>query len=315
MKQPISVLILLFALLFLNSACQPTEAVDDLSVEPTIVETPLLSTPTETVVPTPEATPIPFVMTRNIPYISEQLKDQKLDVYLPNPVSDKTPVILAVHGGGGDKGDFLQFARYFAEQGYATVSINYRQMPAHTYPAPMKDTFCALAWVYANADEYHFDTSKIAAVGHSLGGTFVAAVGTMEDRDAFIDNCPNSLPDGNVVQSVITFTGVFDYSASTGGLLDYYTEFFEVSPEDAPELWTNAAPITWIDAEDPPFLLIHGDADNNIPYEQSVNFSAALDAAGVKNQLLIVPGGTHFSIINSEESYQAITDFLQSAFE
>ena len=158
MRRSISIVILFFALLFLNSACQPKE--DDLNVgesaqaESTVVETPLLPTATETVVPTPEATPIPFVMTRNLPYISEQLKDQKLDVYTPNPVSDNTPVILAVHGGGGDKGDFLQFARYFAEKGYATVSINYRQMPAHTYPAPMKDTFCALAWIYDNADEY-----------------------------------------------------------------------------------------------------------------------------------------------------------------
>ena len=322
MKQPISIVILLFALLLLNSACQPRgEVGDDLNVsesaqaEPTITETPLLPTATETILPTSEATPIPFVMTRNIPYISEQLKDQKLDLYIPNPEDDKMPVIFAVHGGGGDKGDFLQFARYFAEQGYATVSINYRQMPAHTYPAPMKDTFCALAWIYANADEYHFDTTKIVAVGHSLGGTFVAGVGTMEERASFTDNCPNSLPAGNVVQAVITFTGVFDYSASAGSLLHYYTDFFEASPEENSELWENASPITWVDAEDPPFLLVHGDADNNIPPEQSVDFATALDNAGVKKQLLLISGGTHFSIINSEEAYQAITDFLKAAFE
>ena len=300
--------------LFLLVSCAATEPISEepvaTSVPPTVTTVPA----TQTTVPSPESTLIPFEMTRNIPYISEQLKDQKLDIYTPNPVDGNTPVILAVHGGGGDKSDFLQFARYFAEKGYATVSINYRQMPKHTYPAPMKDTYCALAWIYANAEEYHFDTTKIAAVGHSLGGTFVAALGTMEDSAPFVDNCPNPLPEGNLLSAVITFTGVFDYNASTGGLLDYYTGFFEASPEEAPELWTNASPITWIDAQDPPFLLVHGEADANIPPEFSINFASALDDAGVKNELLIIPEGTHFSIINHEEAYQAVADFLLAEF-
>ncbi len=311
-----------FAILVL-AGCSTTPPVDPPTSAntpaPAVAETattlPTLLPVADTAVPTPAASPIPFQRIRNIHYNSAQLPDQKLDVYTPNPVVGLTPVILTVHGGGGDKGNFSRFAIHFTELGYAVVSINYREMPKYTYPAPMDDTFCALAWIYANADQYQFDTRHIAAVGHSLGGTFVAALGTMADSSPFIEHCPYPLPDEHIVQAVVTFTGVFDYQASTDSLLHYYTDFFGASPEDAPELWKNASPVTWVDAGTPPFLLIHGANDTNILPEHSVNFAAELADADVEHQLLIIPNASHNTIIDRAASYQAVSEFLYTAFK
>ena len=251
-------------------------------------------------------------MFANIPYVEDGESEQKLDVYIPNAAEDSTPVILAVHGGGGDKADFLKFAIHFTAQGYAVISINYRALPRYTYPAPVNDTYCALAWIYANADKYHFDTKQIAAVGHSLGGTLVATLGTVDDLKPYTENCFETSVDDDSIQAVITFTGIFDYTTSTNNLQAYFTDFFSTPLDEAPDLWAFASPITWVDPDDPPFLLVHGEADENIPPSYSTDFAAALDAVGVSNELLIIQNGTHFTIINSEEAYQAITEFLQA---
>ena len=59
------------------------------------------------------------------------------------------------------------------------------------------------------------------------------------------------------------------------------------------ELSALADPITYVDADDPPFLILHGDADPLVPHCQSELLYEALQAAGVESRLLIVPGGGH----------------------
>ena len=58
-------------------------------------------------------------------------------------------------------------------------------------------------------------------------------------------------------------------------------------------LWAQASPQTHVSAKTPPTLLIHGDADDLVPYSQSVGYEAALKAAGVPTKLITVPGGKH----------------------
>ena len=55
----------------------------------------------------------------------------------------------------------------------------------------------------------------------------------------------------------------------------------------------SASPVTWISEEDPPFLLIHGKLDDVVPVGQSVEFDAALDAAGIPSTLLVAEKGGH----------------------
>ena len=54
-----------------------------------------------------------------------------------------------------------------------------------------------------------------------------------------------------------------------------------------------ASPIDYVDAKDPPFLIFHGDIDKTVPVAQSQTFSEALTKAGVKTELVVVPGMDH----------------------
>ena len=270
--------------------------------------------PTPTPVPTVSPTPTPL-QTKNISYIADGDPKQKLDIYLPAEGDKAFPILFAIHGGGGDKNDFSDLAAYLSKQGYALVAINYREMPQFRHPVPLEDAFCALAWVQANGSTYNLGTRRIFAVGHSLGGTLAAMLAVTDDPADYMQNCPYVL-EPHSIQGCVTFTGMFDYAAIVNdpntGLRKYFSDYFGADLDKAPELWTQASPVTWLDKSDPPFLLIHGSGDHNISPDYSTSFADKLQEIGVGVKLLLIPGASHMSILNSQKSFEAIKDFLEN---
>jgi len=70
---------------------------------------------------------------------------------------------------------------------------------------------------------------------------------------------------------------------------------------DRPDLAKKASPITYIDKNDPPFLIVQGEKDQSVNPEQSVNLSARLKKAGVNNELIIVPDAPHYGVMFDAE--------------
>lgn len=298
-------LILGLLMMVMLSACsargsggqEPTAAVEDLPETATAVS----------------AGDIPPGQLRNVAYVEGGDRTQKLDIYLPLDANAPFPVLLAIHGGHGDKHEMAPLAEYFSERGYAVVTINFRDMPQHSFPAPVEDAFCALGWVYANAQYYGFDTTRIAAVGFSAGADFAAMLGAVDDAAPFLTSCPYNLPFPERVAAVITFTGVFDLRAAaqlSAGHLDYYNRFVGDSQENAPEQWDAASVMSWVTGGEPPFLLIHGAADDNILPSFSEHFAAVLEESGVRVSTYFVEGETHMGIIRNEDAFGAAEAFL-----
>ena len=50
--------------------------------------------------------------------------------------------------------------------------------------------------------------------------------------------------------------------------------------EELPEIWAQASPASWVNGNEPPFLLIHGELDQSIPPSQSQEFDEILESAG-----------------------------------
>jgi acetyl esterase/lipase len=279
-------------------------------VEPTATPMPPTDTPP---LPSPTPTAAPFEVTRDVPYITGGYPEQKLDIYLPTRGDRPFPTLLVIHGGERDKTDLAHWARHFVEQDYAVVSINYRDMPLFDYPARVQDAFCALAWTHANAGTYGFDPRRVVALGHSVGGTLTAMLGTVDNPDLFTEGCPHQLPEADWIQGAIPFTGVFDYvsavrfSPERGSTLK---DYFGGDLNQVPETWAEASAATWVDGSEPPFLLIHGMEDDTIELDQSVEFAEILDQAGVDVELLLIPDADHGAILNSEQSFEAVEDFL-----
>ena len=285
------------------SPSSPTEAL------PTASETlPPTSTPT----PEPSPTRPAVEVIKNIEYGSLGEK-QTLDIYLSTEMEGFRPVILMLHEGGGNKTQFASWGRSFAKEGYAVVASNYRGWPDNAYPEDVSDAFCALAWIHAHAAEYNFDANNVFVLGHSAGGTLAAMLGVVNVPDQYLSDCAYEMPESNWVQGVITFTGIFDYASiaqASSGLKSYAEALFGGSQEEKTEIWAEASAITQIDGSEPPFLLLHGGSDNNIPPSQSMGFAQALEDAGVPVELMIVQGASHYEITKSAASVESVLLFL-----
>jgi acetyl esterase/lipase len=129
---------------------------------------------------------------RTLTYASRDGADLLLDLYLPtNPIRRPVPVIVFLHGGGwsGGKGmTGLDFNRYFAQDGFAIASIEYRLTPSVTFPANVEDVRTAVRWLKANAVAHALDADRICLWGTSAGGHLAAVaalapLGTFEGFD------------------------------------------------------------------------------------------------------------------------------------
>ncbi len=264
-----------------------------------------------------------------VPYVPDGERVQKLDVYLPTEGNGPFPTILAIHGGcfrGENKNNYLRYASFFNKLGYALVSIDYRLAPRFTYPAQVQDSFCALAWIYANAATYGFDTDRIVAVGESAGGYLVAMLGTVETPSLYMEGCPHTLPETDWVHGIIPFYGLFNLT-STDGYTDRVIQecldpYLGTPFSDAPtELLTEASPISWVDGSEPPFLVVHGSSDTLLPAWMAEDFASALEEAGAETALLLVEAehgyvtddalGTGANV----QTQEAVAAFLAALFE
>lgn len=238
---------------------------------------------------------------RDRPYVSDGHARQKLDLYLP-PEGRNLPLIVWIHGGAfkiGDKGDPLPL-EYLA-QGYALASINYRLSQHALFPAQIEDCKAAVRWLRAHAQEFGLDTQRFAAWGPSAGGHLAAMLGVTGDVDEF--ETGENLDASSRVQAVVDYYGPTDFlqmdaHRTPDGMLH--------DPADSPESLliggpiqensdkvARANPVTYVSADAPPFLIVHGDADPLVPHHQSVLLDAALRAAGVPVTFYTVAGGGH----------------------
>jgi acetyl esterase/lipase len=182
--------------------------------------------------------------------------------------------------------------------GYTVFAINHRAAPRFHYPAAVEDVQRAVRFIRHHAKVYGIDPARIGALGGSSGGHLVGLVSTLGAPGIAGDRDPvNREP--ATLQTVVLRAPLVDLPKMTAvpAGLALVVSFLGVPlGENVPTskaLWAEASPQTHVSAKTPPTLLIHGDADDLVPYSQSAGYEAALRAAGVPTTLLTVPGGKH----------------------
>lgn len=248
---------------------------------------------------------------KDIVYGNEGGENQTLDLYLPAQAGEtRWPGVVFVHGGGwsgGDKSDYSGMARELAQNGYVAISVNYRLSPKHRFPAAIVDVRRSVRWLRANADKYHVDPGRIAAMGASAGGHLVGMLG-MTPNAAF-DPGDTTSPR---VACVVDYFGRMDLTMPQGGH-DYRADFIGRSPADGLDLYRAASPITYVTKDTAPFLIVHGARDPQVAVEQSYKMMAALDKAGVEATLIVLAGQGHgFSGAPADSAWHAARAFLDA---
>lgn len=244
----------------------------------------------------------------DIVYATVGGKELLLDLYLPEEAaSTGRPLVIWIHGGGWQGGSRKGVAgkdRPLLARGFAVASIEYRLTDEAPFPAQIRDCLAAVRFLRANAAEYHLDPDRFGVWGASAGGHLAALVGTAAGVAEW-----NRGPHADVsaqVQAVCDWFGPVDLvnlqaqmgpeptadheSADSpegrlvGGPLDeepYRTRALEASP------------IRYVDASAPPFLIMHGDRDRQIPLEQSASLHRALFEHGVESSFETVGRAGH----------------------
>jgi acetyl esterase/lipase len=234
--------------------------------------------------------------TQNVSFPTVNGQSELLDVYTPltpEPAGGY-PVMVTIHGGGwrsSDKGAFgLRNANAFTQAGYVVVAPDYvLSAPGKpTWPVNFEDVQAAVRWVRTNSGSMGFNPNEIVAEGESAGANMAALLGVYSTQSS--GNGVSSAVEAVVAVSTPTnLTALYHAKHYSGGASA--AQFLGGSPAQVPANYRAASPIDHISPGDPPMLLIDGRQDSVIPVSQSEQMQAALTAAGVPNELVLVHGG------------------------
>ena len=188
------------------------------------------------------------------------------------------------------------------DRGYAAFVISHRAAPVFRYPDAVLDAQRAVRFVRHNAERFGVKPDRIGALGGSSGGHLVNMLGTLDGKPAPEADDPVERESAKV-QAVVALYAPSDMAkidtplgaVTVTAFLGMRTPRNNSKHSAETRLYHDASPVNHVTADDPPFLLIHGDADEVVPYSQSEIMEAALKKARVAVSLIRVPGGGHGS--------------------
>jgi acetyl esterase/lipase len=222
----------------------------------------------------------------------------RLDVYEPKGKHEAPqPAVLLIHGGAwieGDKSGLAGMARWLQKNNYVVFNMDYRLFDGkhNAWPAQLDDAQMAVRWIRANAKKYNVDPAHIGAWGHSAGAQMAALLGEVDTRD----NSDAELAGySSRVQAVVAVACPADLTMDHDKDGDkFFGALLGGTFEQRPDLWRDASPVFRVGKSTSPFLLVHGTRDENVPIAQAEELAAALDKAGVPEELIKVDDGHMF---------------------
>jgi acetyl esterase/lipase len=231
----------------------------------------------------------------DVRYCTIEGVDLYMDVYYPEAMDGEWPAVVYVHGGAWMGGDKTSGAGYrelpeLVSRGYLAISVNYRLAPDYAFPAMIEDVKCAIRHLRAHAGEYNIDPQRIGAWGSSAGGHLVSLLG-VTDREQGFDQTGQYLDQSSRVMAVADLFGPADLTLATDAPRIRQAVFGTADPSAV--ILATASPVTYVTADDPPFLILHGDQDDVVPPEHSERLYARLTEAGVPVVFVLVENAGH----------------------
>ncbi len=221
----------------------------------------------------------------------------QLDIAYPEKAAGLRPCIVVIHGGGwrgGDRHAHTNICWQLAQRGYVAATISYRFAPAHTWPAQIEDSKCAVRFLRASADKYSIDKEKFGAIGASAGAHLSMLLGVM-DKDDGLEGEGGSPDESSKVQAVVSFFGPTDLAGDdtpevTRGIIK---DFLGGTKEDKADIYRAASPLTYVTSGDAPMLLLQGTKDPLVPHSQAYKMADALTEKQIGGRVVVYIGAGH----------------------
>lgn len=253
-----------------------------------------------------------------------------LDLYLPKGPGP-FPTVVWIHGGGwmgGSRSDVNDAIRLVC-RGFALASVDYRLSWQAKFPAQIHDVKAAIRYLRAKSGDLSLDSTKIAVFGSSAGGHLAALTGSSGGVTAMEDLSMGNAGESSAVQAVVDWYGPTDFPQMDPELIAQGCGNANHNAPNSPEsnllgcalpscpasAVLAASPLTYVDQDDPPFLILHGTDDCTVPPAQSASLDSALRGVGACPVFRLVTGvghgGNEWQSTNLQDE---VATFLLGAF-
>lgn len=236
--------------------------------------------------------------------------------YLP---STPRPLIVFVQGSswrrptmGEEIPQLVQFVHY----GYVVATIQHRNsLDGHQFPAFLMDVKRAIRYLRAHADEYSIDPKRVVVWGTSSGANAALLTGLTIGDQRY--ETPDNADQSDAVSAVVSCFAptdveeTFDEAKVPGSDVLQYA-LFGTDKDKWPAKKKAMSPLMQVDDQKnyPPFLLMHGDADKVVNYDQMVKMYHKLEDSGASVEAYRVKGANHERDFWSPQIYQIVRQFL-----
>ena len=315
-------------------------------VPPTATPIPPTDTP---VPPNPNAPPVTPIFMYDSRFYSgiSYLPDWTLDVYLPEAADGPYPTLLLLHGASVNNTSLYPMAKYFSQRGYATVLPNW--MSGQLLLTIRCSRMLSAPWLGCIPMLRHTDSIRNASscLVIRLAVSSASVIGATDDTTEFMEGCLYQLPASDWMKGVMTYGGLFGTKEGTLSdkmFYDLLADPFQLTPDENAELyqtlmdtavedWRDIGGLSageaellhilapyWVDGNEPPFLLIHGERDFYVGVAGPEAFASQLQAAGSDAEMLLIDHADHGAIFNDfssgfKDSCQAMEAFFAEVLE
>jgi acetyl esterase/lipase len=263
----------------------------------------------------------PFTRVRDVVYGHKSGMALTFDHFTPKKDPNGAAVVVIVSGGWFsdpamiDSSFFRTFVEEPTKRGYTVFAVCHGSQPMFTIPDAIADINRAVRYIRLHARDYQIDPDRIGITGGSAGGHLSLMQGAAGDKG---DPKARDVIDrtSSRVQAVACFFPPTDFLNYGGqgktafaedGLLANFRVAIDVREFDPrtkrlehladknriEALYRRVSPIAHVSIEDPPMLIIHGDADKLVPIQQARLIVEKLKVSGVPAELIVKKGAAH----------------------
>ena len=225
----------------------------------------------------------------DIVYVSRDGVDVSYDVISPENANGAAVLLMSSGGWFSQKRPIemvTQGFRFLLDAGYTLIPIRHRSAPTFKVPDAVADVQYAVRHVRYHAEDYGINDELFATMGFSSGGHLTLMIAL--DSDAGEASSEDAVAQtANHIAAAIAYFPPVDLEGIVGP-----SERFPALEFD-PALTQDVSPINFVDADDPPVLLLHGTEDQLVTLSHSSRMQDALANAGVESTLSIFEGAGH----------------------
>lgn len=258
-------------------------------------------------------------------YASRGDRELHLDLFCPESNGERFPVVVLIHGGGwrsGSRSHQIPMATRLAAHGFVGVAVEYRLSPEALYPASIYDIKAAIRWLRSQSDRFPVDTSRIAVLGCSSGAQVATLIGCTNGLETF-EGSGGYAGYSSDVQAIVNMDGVVDFTCPEA--LKYENDprknpsaagaWLGGDYETKPELWTEASPVYYVNANTPPILFVNSSMPRFHAGRDAM--LAKMDSLSIYNEVHTLPDTPHpFWLFHPwfEQCVEIVVGFLGKVF-